>query len=302
MANYQRILFFFLGLILAVPTQAITFTTGLADTEWQLVSSPFGCLFRQNIPLYGSGVFFREAGEDLLFYLETDHNQMREGKAALVIEAPDWKANALTSDLGYVRVRDTHYPVVVESIRSDRMMAELLDGMAPTFTRQAIYLSDRIRVRLSPAQFKPYYEQYLACVSGLLPVNFDQIKRTNIYFDNGQDELDASDKRLLNKIATYILTDTRVINIYIDGHTDDRGSRYENRRLSEKRADLIQHYLMSRNIDVGMMILNYHGERYPVASNATAAGRAKNRRVSIRIERIMDDPDDPIAKHPNFDE
>ena len=290
------------AMLLAVCSQGITYQTGLNDTDWQLESSPFGCIFRQNIPLYGSAVFFREAGEDLLFYLETRHNQMKEGKAALVIEAPEWKANALTSNLGYAQVRDSRYPVVVESIRSDRMMAELLNGMAPAFTRQAIYLSDRIRVKLSPVQFESYYKDYLACVDGLLPVNYGQIKRTNIYFDNGQQELDAADKKLLNQIATYVLTDTRVINIYIDGHTDDRGSRYENRRLSEKRADLVQQYLMSRNIDIGLMIVNYHGERYPVASNETAAGRAKNRRVSIRIERMMDDPDDPLAKYPDFKE
>lgn len=291
---------FILTLFTPLFAQAVTFKAGVENTQWQLEPSIYGCKFKQPIPFYGFGTFFKEAGEDLIFYLETNYNQMKTGQAALVIEAPGWRSNSLTSDLGFVEVKNTKLPIKVESIRSDRMMAELDAGMAPTFTRNAIYESDQIRVQLSPSKFRLYYNDYLACIAGLLPVNYNQVKANSLPFDVGQNLLDIQHKQQLELIATYVLADPLVSGIYIDGHTDSNGTRYHNRRLSEMRVAQTIEYLVVLDVNPDMITSRYHGERYPIASNETPGGQATNRRVTIRLERIENQPGDPLAKHPVF--
>lgn len=280
---------------------AVNFGTGLTDTEWRIEASIYFCRFYQPIPQYGFAVFFHEAGESLEFYLESSRNLMAEGQAALTIEAPDWRSSALTDELGYVEVRDRRIPVRVEAARAGRMMDELGVGMAPTLTRKAKFGDDRVRVQISPVEFRRYYNDYLACQTGLLPVNYRQIERSTISFANGGDNLSAATQAQLDNIVVYVQADPLITAIYIDGHSDSVGNRYDNRRLSERRAYEVTDYLVNRGIDAAMILTRYHGERYPIASNETAAGRAANRRVTLQFDRIDDDPEDPLRDLPDFE-
>lgn len=280
---------------------AVQFGTGLTDTEWHMDANQYYCSFYQPIPQYGVAVFFHEAGETLEFYLESTRNLMAEGSAALTIEAPPWRSSALTDELGYTRVTDKHIPIRIETARAGRMMDELGLGMAPTLTRKAKFGDDRVRVQVSPVNFKQYYNDYLACQAGLLPVNYRQIERSTVSFANGGVDLDARAKIQLDDIVTYLKADDLVTAIYIDAHSDSVGSRYDNRRLTEKRAYLVTDYLVNQGINAGMILTRYHGERYPIATNDTAAGRAKNRRVTVQFDRINDDPNDPLRGLPKFE-
>ena len=100
---------------------------------------------------------------------------------------------------------------------------------------------------------------------------------------------------------TYLKADDLVTAIYIDAHSDSVGSRYDNRRLTEKRAYIVTDYLVNQGINAGIILTRYHGERYPIASNETVAGRAKNRRVTVQFDRINDDPNDPLRGLPKFE-
>jgi outer membrane protein OmpA-like peptidoglycan-associated protein len=181
------------------------------------------------------------------------------------------------------------------------MMDELGLGMSPAFTRKAKFGDDRISIRISPVNFKQYYNDYLACQAGLLPVNYGQIERTTLSFASGGDILSTRAKSQLDDIVVYLQEDTLITAIYVDGHSDSQGNRYDNRRLSEKRAYRVTDYLVNSGIDAGMILTRYHGERYPVATNETAAGRAKNRRVTVQFDRISDDPNDPLLGLPDFE-
>lgn len=287
--------------LLAGGASAVNFGTGLTDTEWRIDSSIYFCRFYQPIPQYGLAVFFHEAGETLEFYLQSTRNLMAEGSAALTIEAPPWRSSALTNELGYVAVTDRQIPIRVETARAGRMMDELGQGMAPTMTRKAKFGDDRVRVQVSPVEFKNFYNDYLACQAGLLPVNYRQIERTSVSFGGGGDTLDDRARAQLDNIITYLEADDLITAIYVDGHTDSLGNRYDNRRLSERRAYRVTDYLVSAGIDAAMILTRYHGERYPIASNETAAGRAQNRRVTVQFDRIEDDPNDPLRGLPNFE-
>ncbi|WP_332879697.1 OmpA family protein [Massilia sp. S19_KUP03_FR1] len=67
------------------------------------------------------------------------------------------------------------------------------------------------------------------------------------------------------------------------GHTDSVGSDAYNAKLSLRRADAVKAYLVSKGLDPARLYTEGKGEAQPIADNATAEGRAKNRRVNIEI-------------------
>ena len=86
----------------------------------------------------------------------------------------------------------------------------------------------------------------------------------------------------LNSVAL-VLSKYADTTIRITGHTDDRGSRQYNLTLSEKRADSVANYLVTRDVARGRMYIEGAAFDQPVADNGTAAGRAENRRVELYI-------------------
>lgn len=77
--------------------------------------------------------------------------------------------------------------------------------------------------------------------------------------------------------------------IDIMGHTDSTGSEAYNEDLSKRRADAVADYLAMRGVSRARIATIGYGERYPVADNATEAGRALNRRVEIKITPVTED-------------
>lgn len=106
-------------------------------------------------------------------------------------------------------------------------------------------------------------------------------------FDSGQAELKEEAKPVLNKIGVLLSKYADSI-IEIEGHTDSvplNGGRYENNDvLSSYRALAVFNYLKENAaIDPGVMKHSGRGEYLPIADNSTPEGRAKNRRVEIKI-------------------
>ncbi len=67
------------------------------------------------------------------------------------------------------------------------------------------------------------------------------------------------------------------------GHTDDIGTDAYNQKLSVRRAESVKAYLVSKGIEQNRVYTEGKGEKQPIASNKTAEGRAKNRRVEIEV-------------------
>ena len=73
------------------------------------------------------------------------------------------------------------------------------------------------------------------------------------------------------------------IKIELRGHTDNQGTVDHNQKLSEARAKAVADYLIGKGIDKRRLTWVGFGKSQPVADNATAEGRSKNRRVEYRI-------------------
>jgi len=108
-----------------------------------------------------------------------------------------------------------------------------------------------------------------------------------ILFDSGKADIKSSAYPVLDKIAAAIKRDASGKNIGVAGHTDNVPITYSgwksNWELSTARATNVLHYLEDKGMSPERLSATGYGEHRPVASNATAAGRAKNRRVEIMI-------------------
>lgn len=265
---------------------AVSYRASMNDAQWQLDLSVFECRMWQPIEHYGDAVFTYRAGEQQRFYLAPQRQEMRKGKALLVVNAPEWDEKRKATNLGYIPVSDGGQPIRLDQSLATRLLNELYEGNSPQFTRRSWYADEvPVNVALSSVNFRRAYREYRDCLAGLLPVNFDQIARSRVHFETAKWDLNETTKNRLDLIVTYVKADTSVNGFYIDGHTDDVGGRLYNLDLSKKRAEAVTAYLVAKGIDESLITTRYHGERYPVAKNINAANRQLNRRVTIRLER-----------------
>lgn len=101
-----------------------------------------------------------------------------------------------------------------------------------------------------------------------------------VHFANGKAELTEDSKKILDNVAASLAVHDS-IRVAVDGHTSSTGPRTLNMRLSQARAEAVVDYLVSRGIDKGRLDPRGFGPDYPVASNATLEGQAKNRRTEL---------------------
>lgn len=104
----------------------------------------------------------------------------------------------------------------------------------------------------------------------------------DVLFDAGRTELKASANRTILKLVQFLQINPRR-NIRIEGYTDNRGVSAENLELSRARAQAVADVLVDLGIDARRMQVKAYGEAHPLAENASAKGRAQNRRVEILI-------------------
>ncbi|MEF8833540.1 MAG: OmpA family protein [Halofilum sp. (in: g-proteobacteria)] len=94
-------------------------------------------------------------------------------------------------------------------------------------------------------------------------------------------ELRPATRRALRDVAATLRNRGGVDRIEVIGYTDSQGSAEYNRDLSRRRAEAVADYLARQGVDRDLMTVSGRGEADPVATNATAEGRARNRRVII---------------------
>jgi outer membrane protein OmpA-like peptidoglycan-associated protein len=108
---------------------------------------------------------------------------------------------------------------------------------------------------------------------------------SNITFDSDQSDVKPQFYDTLNSVA---LVFQEFDKSYIDvaGHTDSDGSDEYNQDLSRRRAASVARYLSAQSLNPDRFSVEGRGERQPIASNASAEGKAQNRRVEITIQPL----------------
>lgn len=282
--------------------RAITYSNFIENGGWSSESSLFACKLIHTIPYLGKAEFEKPAGEPMMFNLKANNPSLKTGQAQLVAAPPVWKSTSTRRSIGFVPVQERKLQVQVQGFKPERMLAELFDGQELVISRKPRYGADETtRVAITPIGFRAAYRDYTACLAALLPVNFEQIQRTSIYFGSDQFELTPSEQNKLDNIVTYLKADPIAQEFFIDGHTDAVGSQPDNLELAKKRAETVSRYLIKNGMPKDAFWVRWHGERYPVASNKDRLGRAKNRRVTIRLETEKTQADDKGDSSPGGD-
>ncbi len=104
----------------------------------------------------------------------------------------------------------------------------------------------------------------------------------NILFETGSAKLKSASLKSLNDVVK-ILNQNPDVNLSVDGHTDNVGDAEKNMLLSQSRADAVKAYLASKGVTDSRMTATGHGAEEPIADNDTTTGKAKNRRVELKL-------------------
>ncbi|KAK1548386.1 hypothetical protein Q3G72_001794 [Acer saccharum] len=124
----------------------------------------------------------------------------------------------------------------------------------------------------------------VAKTKSLVQITDDKIEiKETIYFKAGNAVIESRSHEVLDQVASVMRNFARVTKLRIEGHTDNTGDRKKNLRLSQDRAGAVRKYLVDHGVATKRLEAMGYGPDKPLASNKTAAGREKNRRVEFVI-------------------
>lgn len=110
--------------------------------------------------------------------------------------------------------------------------------------------------------------------------------RDSVLFARNSVDINAAARGVLD-LGVVLMNQNPQVTIDISGHTDADGTPEANQALSQRRVEVILAYLVSQGIDPSRLTTAAFGETQPIADNATAEGRAANRRVEFQINDLL---------------
>lgn len=113
-------------------------------------------------------------------------------------------------------------------------------------------------------------------INGLVPIPIERI----VYFNYDRSEIRSGDQDLLNQHARFLMAN-QTLNVRLEGHADERGSREYNLALGEQRAQAVQQALLILGVSPQQITTLSYGEERPVSFGQNEAAWSQNRRVEI---------------------
>ena len=110
------------------------------------------------------------------------------------------------------------------------------------------------------------------------------VEKKKSYFEFGKIIINDEAKSSLDSV-TVLLAKSPSLTLEIQGHTDNIGSDRANEIISQKRAETVKQYLISKGVSGDRLEAVGYGKRKPIVSNATIEGRARNRRVELHVKQ-----------------
>jgi outer membrane protein OmpA-like peptidoglycan-associated protein len=129
----------------------------------------------------------------------------------------------------------------------------------------------------APTPAAPTVAERESCEKALAQV----VDERRIEFASGSAELVAASKDVLDAVAKAHAGCKGVVRV--EGHTDDRGDAAANQTLSLARANAVRAELLKRGIAADRLVAAGYGLTRPLADNATAEGRSRNRRIEFKV-------------------
>ncbi len=276
-------------LVLASFANAQMYSADLTNSEWKISATPFACSLTHNIPVFGKAVFSRKAGGAEAFYLESQGKVVfPAGVAGAETLPPQWRNDLVPVPLGAFGVVAGNQPISLKTVQIAPLVAQLTAGMNVMYSSQPVATasstSSVMRVVVNAKNFSAGYKSYQQCVAEIIPYSFAQVERTFVNYAEKPEGLTASNKADLTKVARYVKADPKVVGVFVDGHSDNSGTPEVNEAMSKQAAEWVSAYLVEQGVAADKITTRWHGDKFVIANNKIAAGRAQNRRVTVRLE------------------
>lgn len=109
--------------------------------------------------------------------------------------------------------------------------------------------------------------------------------KDKVFFETGKADIRPESYGLLDEVATVLKNNPDVKHVVVEGHTDNRGAKALNTKLSANRAKAVRAYLVQKGVEPARLEAKGYGPSRPIADNKTAKGREENRRVEFVIPK-----------------
>ncbi len=265
-----------LGLAPLQPVWAQVYSAAWEESRWTVSSGPFQCRLSHPIPGYGEASLGRKTGQAEQLELRPRGAPGFSGSVSYGAQPMPWRSEQSPRQFGQLTVQQGVVRVGAAEVAP--LLEQLRQGLQLVFSD-----SDR-QVNVLPRQFDSAYQRYRQCVQQMIPHTFDQLARITLHYSAEAQALNGKAKTELDKVARYARADKQVLGILIDAHSDLRDSPELGLTTSRLQAELVASYLSTKGIAPEVMASRWHGDQYPVASNDQEAGRAQNRRITLRLE------------------
>jgi OOP family OmpA-OmpF porin len=118
----------------------------------------------------------------------------------------------------------------------------------------------------------------------LVTLESDRVRiKGSVHFDTDKAVIKPDSYALLDEVVSVLQKNPQLKLVRVEGHTDNTGSAAYNLDLSRRRAAAVLEYLVQHGVSRKRLVSAGYGFERPIADNATALGRAKNRRVEFRV-------------------
>ncbi len=107
--------------------------------------------------------------------------------------------------------------------------------------------------------------------------------KEKVFFETGKSAIRPESLGLLDEVAAALKANPDVKRVVIEGHTDSKGAKLKNAKLSQGRAEAVRAYLVEKGVEPARLQAKGFGASRPIADNGTPKGREENRRVEFVI-------------------
>lgn len=254
------------------------------SVKWQTSGNRLECRLSQEIPGYGSVSFKHRALKSMEFRVSSNNIPIKASQALIYVAPPPWKRFANRKVLGRVSMSPQKDSIVVPEDWAYRIAFELREGMEARWSHANVGDGqDLVIAKALPFYFEAAWRDFKKCGELLIDYSYQDIKFFAFYYGRASVRLSQAEKAKLDKIAEYVALDPDYQYIKISSHTDSRGVRRSNIAMSQRRANVVKDYLVSKGVDAKSFRIVAQGEENPRYNNRTKAGRAKNRRVEVSL-------------------
>lgn len=257
-------------------------------SSWEVAdASRLQCTLNHELPGYGAAMFTSVASKQLNMEFELDMHLLPNhfDVAAVYSVPPRWMPGVAPKTIADMTIRK-QYNGDLPQDAAWTMLSELEKGFWPTIYYNDWYnKNDKVSVALNASNFAHVYNEFVQCVSNLLPYNFDDIAYTVLSYQKNSTELSKYSQKRLTMIGEYLKEDSELELVLLDGYTDSYGGRWNNEQLSIRRANEVKSYLTTLGVPEDRIQLTGHGEKRYIAPNDTRDARAQNRRVVVRLSK-----------------